>query len=586
MKSKLFYALLFSLIIFASGCSSDSSSSSSSSELVKAANGSAYLGGIFNYNEESPFRHLFPLNVQETVSHRITNNIYEGLVTFAPADLKIEPMLAESWTVSEDGTVYTFKIREGVSFHDDPCFADGKGRMVTAHDFKYCLDLLCSSISDNEGFWVLKDKVLGATEHHAATGKGNTIDGGVKGIKALDDQTLEITLAYPYPDFLMMLATPFTHVFPKEAYAKYGSKGMRTHCVGTGPFKVKRIVENEAVLMLKNDAYWGKDAAGNQLPYLKGIRVSFIKEQKSTLLEFKKGKLDMIYRLPYETVDDVLDENQKLIGDYKDFTLQITNNMAIEYYGFSQLKPPFKDNKKLREAFCYALDREKITDFVVKGMASPGFNGVVPSALKPVTGYDPTQVSGFNYNPEKARKLLAEAGYPNGEGLPKLTLQINTGGGKNTQVADAIQKQLEEVLNVDVEILQLQLAQHYENIETAKTNFWRAGWVADYPSPENFLRLWYGGEIPDDPFSKSYLNTTRYDNAEYNRLFEKSLVEVNDAKRNGMYKRMEEILIEDAVVLPLFTTKEVRLLQPHVRNFPQNAMEFRIFRDVYFVPET
>ncbi len=572
---------LILLCCFLISCGGDKPATSGD---LRPANGGKYYGGVFKYNEEDLLRHLFPLNIRGTIGHRISLNLYEGLINLTQDNLNVIPALAESWTISDDGKVYTFKIRKGVFFHDDPCFPDGKGREVTAKDFKYCMDLLCTSMDNNAGDWLFKDKVLGATAHLEATKKGETPIDGVKGVKALDDNTLEITLENPFPDFMVLLSTPFTYVFPKEAYEKYGIKGMRNYAVGTGPFKIKKVVENEVILMLRNENYWGKDKDGNQLPYLDGVRVSFIKEQKSALLEFKKGNLDMVYRLPYEMVDEIMDENQQLKPDYQKYQLQMTSNLSIEYYGFQNQTEPF-NNKKLRQAFCYAIDRKKITDFVVKKMAAPNFAGVIPMAFKDISGYDYSQLKGYNYDPDKARKLLAEAGYPNGKGLGKVTLQINSGGGKNASVAEAIQQQLEETLNIEVEILQLLFPQHYENIETAKTNFWRAGWVADYVSPENFLRLFYGPEAPAKITEKTYLNTIRFKNSEYDKLFDKAMSTMDKAQRHELYRQAEQILLDEAAVLPLFNTRDVRLIQPDVKNFPQNAMEFRYFTDVYKTPE-
>ncbi|MEO1437104.1 MAG: ABC transporter substrate-binding protein [Bacteroidota bacterium] len=571
-------ALFFVLILAA--CGGDQPKNNQSTGLTAAAGG-VNIGGVFRYNEESYFRDLFPLDVTETIGHRITNNLYEGLLLLSQDNLKLIPGLATSYEVSEDGLEYTFTLRQGVKFHDDACFSDGKGREMTAADVKFSFDLLCSKVPKNEGFWVFKDKVLGANAHYEATGSGEAPAGGVEGIQVLDDYTVKIVLETPFPDFDRLLVTPFTFIFPKEAYEQYGAQGMRTKAVGTGPFRLTKVLENETVLMRKNPTYWGKDANGNQLPYLEAIRVSFIKEQKSVLLELVNGKLDMIYRLPLEMADDVMNENRDgLTEEYKQFQFQMMPTLSYQYYGFQHKTEPFK-NPKLREAFCWAVDREKIVDFVMKGMATPAHNGIVPPAFNAITGYEYSKVDGFKYDPDKARKALADAGFPNGEGLQKITLQINSGGGRNGQIAEAIQKQLEETLNVEVDILQLQFPQHLETTETGKNHFWRAGWIADYTSPENFLRLYYGASVPDQLETKSYLNTVRYVDPAYDALFEKALITQDLSERQALYIQMEQLLIKNAVAMPLFFSNDVRLIAPQVRNFPQNAMEYRTFRDVY-----
>ena len=156
--------------------------------------GGIYYGGVFKMNEVQDFRNLYPLNVTEVVGHRITNQVYEGLVRHDQNTLTIEPCLAESWEVNEDATSYTFKIRKGVKFHDNECFSGGKGREITANDFEYCFTKLCSSDPQNQGFWVFEGRVVGADEYYQSTIDGNPLEEGVKGITVVDDYTLKIDL--------------------------------------------------------------------------------------------------------------------------------------------------------------------------------------------------------------------------------------------------------------------------------------------------------------------------------------------------------------------------------------------------------
>ncbi len=546
----------------------------------RAGEGGVYYGGIFNMNETEYFRTLYPLNVGEVVGHRITNQIYEGLVRLDQGDLTIQPSIAESWEIADDASKYTFKIRKGIKFHDDPCFEGGKGRELTAKDVKYCFDLLCSYDPNNKGYNFVKGRILGAEAQYAATQKGEQPEGGVEGVKVLDDNTLEVTLSQPFGSFLHILAMPFGFIFPKEAVDKYGID-MRAHTVGTGPFFLKRVSENEAVILLRNQNYWDKDQHGNTLPYLDGIRFSFIGDQMSEFLEFTKGKLDMTYRLPLEIADEIVDRSGNLKGEYKKYVYQEKPSMTTQYYGFLNSGDLF-NNKKLRQAFSYAIDRQKIVDYTVKGAGVPAYHGIVPPAF---ANYDAKSIKGYDFNPEKARTLLKEAGHENGKGLEGLNLQINSGGKRNEQVAEAIQKMLEENLNVKVNITKMPFAQHLENVEAAKVDFWRAGWIADYPDPENFLTLLWSNHIPKDPKQNSYLNTSRYVGKEFNQYFEEALRTADEAKRNALYLKAEQAAVDDAPLLFLFYTKDQRLLQPNVRQYPQNAMEYRNLRDTYFEGE-
>ncbi|MDZ4846396.1 MAG: ABC transporter substrate-binding protein [Chitinophagales bacterium] len=583
------------------------------SDKLTPAQGGRNYGGVLRVNETEFFRSLYPLNITEVGGHRITNQIYEGLVRFDQADLTVKPCLAERWEMDSSGLVYTFHLHKGVKFHDDACFPEGKGREVTAHDFEYCLTKLCTPDVSNQGFWVFKDKVKGANNYYlsreyeslkqtAAKYSANSEDENylsaaarikeleekhagdisskpekLAGVTVVDDSTVKVELEKFFPGFLQMLALPFTAVFPKEAVEKYGND-LRAKAVGTGPFRIKALREDEVVIMEKNPNYWGKDEFGNQLPLLSGIKVTFIKEQKAELLALKKGDLDFVYKLPLEMVEEIVDKQGNLLGEYQKFQVQVKSTLATLYYGFLNVDTVFS-NKDVRIAFNYAIDRQKIVDFTVKGCALPAFNGIVPPSI---TGYDANTVKGYDYNPEKARTHLAKAGYPDGKGFPELTLQINSGGGTNEQIAEAVQKMLQETLNIRVNITKLPFAQHLENLETGKTQFWRLGWIADYPDPENFLTLFFSGHIPPKLSDKSYLNSTRYRNPVYDSLFTLAINTVDDAKRFALYAQADQVMINDAPIMPIYYYKDYRLLQSRVQNYPQNAMEFRLYREVWF----
>jgi len=577
-KSLSLFGIIILFLFY--GCGGDSSSSSSSSNnSYKEAAGGKYYGGVFRINETEYFRSLYPLNVTEVIGHRITNQLYEGLVKLNHTDLSVLPGLAERWDVSDDAKKYTFYIRKGVTYHDDPCFPNGKGREVKAQDFKYVLDKLCEADVNNQGYNFVKDRILGAPAYFKSTQDKKPLAGGVQGIKVVDDYTLTVELSQPFGSFLHLLAMPFGFAFPKEAFDKYG-KEMRAKAVGTGPFMIKTIKDDQAVVMVKNPKYWGKDKDGNQLPYLDAIKYTFYKQEKASLLQFEQGKYDMKYRLPVELTDEIVTRDGKLTEKYSDYQLQRMPTMSVYYYGFQNKSELFK-NKKLRQAFNYAIDRKKLTDFTLKGQGMPANNGIVPPIFP---GFSGNAVKGYKFNPQKARQLLAEAGYPEGKGFPKLVHQINSGGGRNEQVAEATQKMLSENLNIDVSIEVRPFDQHLEIVETGKSLFWRAGWNADYPDPENFLNLLYGDHIPATMAERSYINSMRYDSPEFNQVFKKALATVDPVERNNLYKQADQIAMDDAGFLPLFYYMDIRLLQPWVRNCPQNGMEYREFSEVYMVP--
>lgn len=582
-----------------------------------AAKGGRNYGGILKVNETEYFRSLYPLNITEVGGHRITNQIYEGLVRFDQGDLSIKPCIAENWEIDSSGLTYVFHLRKGVKFQNDPCFADGKGREVTARDFEYCFTKLCTPDASNQGYAVaFKDRVKGADNYYLsreyasqketaskypAASKDSiyvsavsrmkelekthpedvaTMPDKVIGVTVIDDYTLKIELEKFFPEFLKMLGLPFTCVFPKEAVDKYGNE-MRSKAVGTGPFRIKAVQEDEAVILERNPNYWGTDEFGNKLPFLDGIKVSYMKEQKQELLSFKNGELDFVYRLPLEMVNEIVDKEGNLLGEYKKFQVQVLSTYATYYYGFLNVDPLFK-NKDVRIAFNYAIDREKLVDYVLKGSGVAGTHGIVPPAF---TGFDSEEVKGYTYNPEKAREYLKKAGYPDGKGFPEITLQINSGGGTNDQVAEAVLKMLEETLNIHLGLARIPFAQHLENLETGKTPFWRLGWIADYPDPENFLNLFLSDNIPAKLSDRSYLNSPRYRSAAYDSLYRLATSTVDKAKRLEFYAQADQQMVNDAPIMVLYYYRDYRLLQQRVQNFPQNGMEYRLYREVWLKPD-
>ncbi|MCC7301104.1 MAG: ABC transporter substrate-binding protein [Bacteroidia bacterium] len=552
----------------------------------KDAKGNVFYGDVLKMNEVEDFRSLYPLDVTEVTSQRIANQIYEGLVRLSQADLKVIPGLAEKWEKNADATVWTFYLRQNASFHDDECFPDGKGRAVTAEDFKYSFDKLCESKANNQQFYVtFKDRVQGANEYFESTAKGSPMAGGVSGVKVLDPYTLQITLNFPFAGFDNILTMPGCWVFPKEAVDKYG-ENMRTKCVGTGPFRVKTIEEGNVVVLERNNNYWATDEFGNQLPYLDGVKFTFIKEKKQEMLAFRQGEVDMIFRIPTEMHGQILSEFKDAKGGNTPFVLQMVPAMSLTYYGFQNQGQVF-NNKKVRQAFNYAIDRDKIIGNILKGEGIAGKYGMVP----PVDnfsdkGYEFEKLKGYSFEPDMARKLLADAGFPNGKGFPSVTLQINSGGAdRNVLTAQLIQSQLKEVLNINVEIDMMPFAQHLDKLETGKTDFWRTGWIADYPDPETFLTILYGTHVPAKLEERSSVNSVRFLNARFDSLFGAAMREVDDKRRYDLYLMADQVALEEAAYMPIFYEENYRLVQNWVKNFDANAMEYRDMTRVFVDPK-
>ncbi len=577
---KIFIPLVASVLTFSLvSCSDDTKENHAGAE----GKGGVYMGGVMRMNEVEAFKSLNPIAVNEIVGFHIGTQLFEGLVKFDQNDLSIKPAIARSWESNENQTEWTFHIRQGVMFHADACFPDGKGRELKASDIKFCFDKLCTADPNNSQFDVtFKDRVVGANESFDASKTGKSLS--VAGVKVVNDTTLVISLKSPFAGFLNVLAMPGCWVYPKEALDKY-ALDLRVHPVGTGPFQLETVKEGEVLIMKKNPNYYGVDKDGNKLPYLDGLKYTFIREKKAEILEFKSGNLDMVYRLPVEIVPEILGDLEHAKDRKTEF--QILNSPAFNtnYLGFNCTSAAF-NKKEVRLAFNYAIDRHKIADFTLQGEGNYGDYGIVPyvEAFEK-DGYNFKGLKGYTLDVAKAKEYLKKAGYPDGKGFPKVTLQINSGGGNNILVAEVVQKMLKENLNVDVDINTVPFAEHIEQVQSGKSDFFRFAWIADYPDPETFLTIFYGKHVPANNTDKSFVNYTRFKNARFDSLFAASFTESDKAKRYALLTQAEQIVLDEAPFMPIFYDVNYRLEQLNVRNFPENAMNYMDLSVVYLIPK-
>jgi peptide/nickel transport system substrate-binding protein len=489
--------------------------------------------------------------------------------------------LVDDFSVDESGTIYTFKIKKGVFFHDNPCFSDGKGREVTAQDISYCFTQLCTKSINNQHFSIFEDVLKGAKAHYDASSNGNKPNFGVEGIKVVDDYTIQLHLLKPNALLTVNLAQPACFIYPKEAEEKYGVD-MRINAVGTGPFSlnIDDVEEDISIILKRNPNYHVKDKAGNQLPFVDAISIQFIKDKKTELFEFRKGNLDMIYRLPTEYIIEILEETMPgANGEYSQFQLQRSPEMMTQFLTLNNQSGVFKD-KNVRKAFNFAIDRTKILDFVLNGEGyAPGNHGITPPVF---SNYSIEDIKGYALNIDSARYYLKRAGYANGVRFPKLQFLLNAEGERNTNVAVEIQKQLKDHLNVDVELQILPFAQLLEKSYSGDYSMLRAAWVADFPSAENFLWIFSSKDVPNSLSDASYPNVARYVNSTFDTYYENALKAKSIDEANELFKKAEIRLMEDAPVIILWYDEGYRLIKSYVKDFPNNPMQYRDLGRVYF----
>ena len=509
---------------------------------------------IFRYNESSGITSLDPAFSSGQSTIWPCNLLYNGLVDL-DEQMRIVPSIAKSWTISADGTVYTFILRDDVYFHETDFFP--QKRKVTADDFVYSLGRIVDGSVASPGAWIFQ-KVKRDSE-------------GKPAFKALNDSTFQITLSEDFPPFLGILAMKYCSVLPHEVVEKYG-KDFRTHPVGTGPFKFQIWEEGVKLVLRKNPDYFETDEEGKRLPYLDAVAITFIVDKQSVFMEFMKGSLDFMSGIDACYKDALLTKTGELNPDYADRVKLLTGPyLNTEYLGF-MLKDDGKNNpllkKEVRQAINYGFDREKMMRYLRNNTGYPGTSGFVPMGL---SSFDTSKVKGYNYNPAKALELLAKAGYPNGKGLPPIPLSVSA---NYLDISQYIQHELEQIgipITLDVQ----QAAQQRQMMRNYQLPFFRGSWICDYPDPENYLSLFYSKNL--QPNGSNY---THYVNPNYDKLFEKSQRCFNDSLRNLYYTQLDAMLMEDAPVVVLYYDKVLRFVGINVEGMDTNPINMLDLRRV------
>lgn len=563
-----FLYLFISLSLLISSCGDEKADTSN----LKAVGGKIY-GGEFSFMSPEKIESLLPISVSNIYSNRILSQIYEPLLRIDMTSMQVIPSLAESFKVSGDAKVFTFKIRTGILFHEDDCFSNDEERKLTAEDVKFSLDLACSGLKYNEISYLLVDKISGAESYNKATENG-IIEGGVSGIKVLDPHTVQITLDEPFVGFDKILTHHSLGIISKKAYLKYGDE-LKTHPVGTGAFTLAEM-NPEKIVLGRNNSYWKKDEFGNQLPFLDKVVMTYSKDKKSELTAFNDRKIDIVLEIPVEEIQNVfgsLEDAQN--GKNVKHKVETETSMKMTYMGFACESEEFKD-ERVRKAFNMAVDRQEIIDEYLEGEGYAAEHGFVP----PMDNYTNKKVKGFEYNPELAQSLLAEAGYKNGADFPKLDMYVNTKEGSAiykmmTGVIDNIKKNL----NIDIKIKLCTIQERNDAIAKGTAKIWRGGWIADYPDAENFLTLFYGKNISDN--ENSVVNDFKFRNATFDANFEKALKELNKEKRDYLLAQCDQIVVDHAAVLPILTDDFIVMVNVRVRDFKTNAIQALDFSNIY-----
>jgi oligopeptide transport system substrate-binding protein len=512
----------------------------------------------FTYNESDGIATLDPAFAKNRSIIWAVHQLYSTLVE-TDDRLRIVPGLARSWEVSADRRVWTFHLRTDVYFHDDPVFSGGRGRRLVGRDVVYSFNRILNPSTASSGAWIFHGRI--------------DTSGGA--FEALDDSTFRLRLIRPFQPVLGLLSMAYCSVVPREVVEGYG-KDFRAHPCGTGPFRFKSWEEGQALILLKNERYFERDSMGRQLPYLDAVKVTFNEEKASEFLEFRQGRLDFINEIDASFKDELLSKRGQLKPEWRGkIELSVYPQLNTEYLGILVdstnelvLHSPLR-LRAIRQAINYGFDRRKMMLYLRNSLGLPAESGFVPAGLP---SFDSAKVHGYHYDPEKARALLAAAGFPGGRGLlpiKLLTIPIYA------DFATFIARQLQDIgIPIEIEVVQKSLL--LEETAESKALFFRGSWIADYPDAENYLSVFYS-KNPAPP------NYTRYNDPGFDALYDRALQEDNDSVRYRLYREMDQRVMDAAPVVPLWYDEVVHFIQPGVRGFAPNALNLLELRRVEIV---
>ena len=549
------------------------------------------------YGQTSRFKGFDPVKVSDIASSAMICRVYEGLLEYAYLDrpYHVQPMLAETMPdISEDGLTYTFRIRKGIFYQDDPCFTGGKGRELTAEDFVYSIKRIADSKNASSGYWAFNDRVVGLDEFRSASSGAVPTDysAPVEGLRALDRYTLQIRLKEPYPQLLWILAMHYTFAVPREAVEFYGTEFVN-HPVGTGSYVLEKWNNNYRIEFVRNPKWveTGRielypttgteevraagllDDVGKQIPFIDRIVQYVVDDPTTTWMMFLSGQFS------YSTISRdnwsaVITPGRDLVSEMKEQGVELLSSptLYLSYIGFNLDDPVIGKNKKLRQALSCAFDPELLVQYY-NGRVTPVY-GPLPG---PLAGFKPKPTA-YSFNLEKAKQLLAEAGYPNGIDPAtgrRLELTIDLGD------ATPDTRQSVELMVGMVGKIGIVLKASYNNwpafldkLDRRQAQIFKLGWVADYPDSENFLQLFYGPNVSPGP------NHANYANPQIDKLYEQLRTMLPGPGKDRLCEQMVDIVIEDCPWVFLYQPMDFAVTHNWLKNyslhdFPYTMTKYR-----------
>ena len=479
---------------------------------------------------------------------QIQHALFEGLVAKHPKTLAIEPGVAESWTISDDLRTYTFHLRHNARWSN--------GDPVTARDFVYSWRRALQPAIGNVYAYMLY-----YLKNAEAYYKGEITDFNQVGVKAIDDYTLAVELAAPTPFFLQLMDHHSFFPVHRDTIEKFGAideRGTRWtrpgNFVGNGPFVMKEWALNRVLSVVKSPTYW--DAARVRL---NEIRYYPIQNRSTEERMFRAGQLHITEDIPADKIADYR-------RDHPEVTV-ITPWLGTYFYRFNTTVKPLND-VRVRRALAMSIDRQEIAEAVAKGGQFPAYTFTPPNT----NGY--TADARLSYDVAGARRLLAEAGYPDGKGFPELELMFNT-QEEHRRVATAVQEMWKQALNIHINLTNLDWKVYLDKESRLDYQVSRAGWIGDYLDPTNFLELFITG---------GGNNRTGWSNAQYDHYLKQAMLTADQDARYAILRQAEQLLMEEVPVVPIYIYTRRRLIATSVRGWEDNLLDQHPYKYLYLQP--
>ncbi len=505
--------------------------------------------GVLHVGNATEPQSLDPHIATGVPEHHIISAVMEGLVAKDRKTLMPKPGVAESWTISDDLTVYTFKLRRNARWSN--------GDVHTAHDYAWSWWRALQPALGNQYAYMLFP-IDNAQQYY----EGDISDFDQVGVKALDDYTLQVTLGNPTPYFLQLLDHYSLYPVHQATILKFGDadeRGTRwtyeDNLVSNGPFQLSEWKINRSIAVQKNGYYWDVDN-------VRLNKIVFYPTENLTTEErmFRAGQLHITDDIPADKIQTYQDAN--------DLSLRIDPYLGTYFYRIN-INTPHLSDKRVRRALGMAIDREKLTKNILKGGQIPAYAITPPGTVGYYADTDLT------FDPSAARTLLAEAGYPDGANFPVTEILYNTNEA-HRKVAVAIQQMWRENLNLDLQLLNQEWKVYLQTESSGNYQISRAGWIGDYVDPNNFLDMWLcdGGN-----------NRTGWCNPEYdNLILEVAPTMTSHEERLAVFAKAEKMLLDDMPILPIYTYTSRYLINSAVKNYDSNLMRHPVYKDIFLDP--